>query len=74
MSDIQQPHRRTFSVADFDDDELRVFWAALRAMVRDDHAAQDTMTEAQWDVAEGWYLGLTAEADRRWRFDKGRAP
>ena len=35
--------------------EQYVIFAALAAMVADNHTVQDQMTEAQWTVAEGLY-------------------
>lgn len=35
--------------------ETYVVFAALCAMVEDNHSPQDTMTEEQWDVAEQLY-------------------
>jgi hypothetical protein len=39
--------------------ELFVIWAALLAMVQDNHSAQDGMSGDQWDDAETLYEQLT---------------
>jgi len=40
-------------------DEVHVLWAAMQAMVDDNHAPQDTLTKEQWDLA----LRLLASVD-----------
>ena len=46
-------------------EDLRVLWAAMQAMVNDIHAPQDTMSEAEWDRAEFLTKALDREINKR---------
>jgi hypothetical protein len=47
------------------EDELRALWAALWAMDKDGHAAQDCLTHAQWDAAHELLKSLDKEVNLR---------
>jgi len=50
---------------ELDEDQLRVVWSAMMAMVEDNHAPQDTMSEEQWTKARALCKKLTEEMDQR---------
>ena len=46
-------------------EETYVVWAALLAMVLDNHCAQDGMNETQWAAAEALYERINAKMNAK---------
>lgn len=51
------------SGVDLSHDAVRAIWAALLAMVEDNHTAQDQLTEAQWSEAKRLLDVMTIQMD-----------
>jgi hypothetical protein len=45
----------------FEDSDVPILWAAMIAMVKDNHAPQDNLSEKQWRRAADLYSDLYAK-------------